>query len=108
MDQYKQTDEIFVKVSVRNSGRYDGDEVVQLYVRDSESSKPVPIRSLKGFKRISLKAGETRQVSFIIPVKNLGYWVSEDHAFEVEPGNFIIEAAASSADIRLSKNILVK
>ncbi|HTX89227.1 MAG TPA: glycoside hydrolase family 3 N-terminal domain-containing protein [Bacteroidales bacterium] len=105
---YSAGDTIRAEFAVTNSGSRAGDEVVQLYIREKDSGKPVPLRSLKGFKRISLKPGETQKVSFSLPVKELAYWVPEHHAFEVEPGIYILEAAASSADIRLMQEIIVK
>ncbi len=101
-------DTLWVSVTVKNVGSIAGDEVVQIYVRDPESTIPVPIRSLKGFKRIFIKPGETHTLTFSLPLRDLAYWVPEHHAFEVEPGYFIIEAASSSADIRLSKEIRVR
>jgi beta-glucosidase len=55
-----------IKVDVTNTGERDGEEVVQLYVRDVESSVPMPVKQLRGFERISLKKGQTKTVSFIL------------------------------------------
>jgi beta-glucosidase len=90
-----------VAVDVANSGPVAGDEVVQLYVRDVQASTPRPVKSLKGFKRITLAPGEKKTVQFTLTPEDLsmvdaaGNWV-------VEPGKFEVMAGASSEDIRLT------
>ena len=97
-----------ITVSVRNEGSKPGDEVVQLYARQQEGTTPVPIRSLKGFQRVHLRAGETKKIAFSLPVRDLASWSPEKHAFTVEPGIYVIEIGSSSADIRLSGEIRVR
>ena len=78
-----------INVEIQNVGRMDGDEVVQLYVSDVKASVPVPIRSLKGFKRIHLKKGETETVRFDLNLSQLS--VIDDNGNQiVEPGVFEI------------------
>ncbi|MEW6202980.1 MAG: fibronectin type III-like domain-contianing protein, partial [bacterium] len=76
-------------------------EVVQLYVRDVESSVRQPLKQLKGFRRINLKKGETRTVTIPVTVKNLSYWDEGKKQSVVEPGKFEILVGSSSSDIRL-------
>jgi len=82
-----------VSVEVENVGRREGDEVVQLYVRDVVSSVVRPLRELKGFERVSLRAGERRRVEFTLGPEQLGFydararWVIEPGAFKVFVGN---------------------
>ncbi|MGE5394820.1 MAG: glycoside hydrolase family 3 C-terminal domain-containing protein, partial [Candidatus Saccharibacteria bacterium] len=78
-----------VSVKVTNSGDRDGDEVVELYITDEKASTPRPIRSLEGFKRISLKKGESKEVSFTLEPRALSMINDKDKQV-VEPGWFTI------------------
>lgn len=100
----RKSDSIWVSCSITNSGTKDGDEVVQLYIRDLLSSVVRPVMELKGFERIHLKAGETKQVRFWITPELL---TMTDLSLQriVEPGDFRIMIGASSRDIRL-KSVL--
>ena len=94
-----------VSVDVKNTGTRAGDEVVQLYVRHLNSKMARPQKELKGFQRVTLKAGEHKTVEIPLPAKLLAYWNMDKHAFEIEPDKIQIEAGASSTDIRASKTI---
>lgn len=83
----KATDEIKVSVKLKNTGKYDGTEVVQLYVQDKVGSVTRPVKELKGFQRVSLKAGESKTVTFNLPVSRLAFW-GYDMKYGVEPGDF--------------------
>lgn len=100
----KKTDSIWLTCAVTNTGSRDGDEVVQLYIRDLLSSVVRPVMELKGFEKIHLKAGETKKVRFKIIPELLAM---TDLSLErvVEPGDFRIMIGSSSRDIRL-KTIL--
>ena len=98
---------ITVKVDVTNTGKRAGDEVVQLYVRHVGSKVARPNRDLRGFKRIFLKPGEKRTVTFSLAASSLAYWNATTHAWDVEPGSVALEMGASSADIRVHKTIKV-
>jgi beta-glucosidase len=78
---------IALAVDVTNSGKRDGEEVVQLYVTDLEASAPVPIRSLQGFQRVQLKAGEKKTVSFTLSPRQISLIDAESRRV-VEPGSF--------------------
>jgi len=86
-----------VAVNVRNDGPLDGDEVIQLYIRDEYASVTRPVKELKGFKRVSLKNGETKAVEFEITEKMLQCW-GADEEWKAEPGDFTILLGSSSAD----------
>ena len=86
---------IEVSVSVTNTGNYDGDEVVQMYIRDQISSATRPVKELKGYQRIFLKKGETKQVSFNIDKATLAFYDIEMN-YCVEPGDFSIMVGSSS------------
>lgn len=88
-----------VSVDVRNSGAREGDEVVQLYVRDKVSSVTRPVRELKGFQRVTLKPGESRTVTFTVGPEALQMW--NDHMERVvEPGAFEIMTGSNSVDLK--------
>ncbi|MEC3949750.1 glycoside hydrolase family 3 N-terminal domain-containing protein [Sphingobium sp. HWE2-09] len=88
-----------VSVDVRNSGAREGDEVVQLYIRDKVSSVTRPIKELKGFQRITLKPGEVRTVTFTIDPESLQMWNDAMHRV-VEPGDFDIMTGNSSVALQ--------
>jgi len=96
----KSDDSTLVKFRIKNTGNKDGDEVVQLYIRDMVSSVAQPIKQLKGFQRIHLKAGEEKEVSFLI-TPDLLRILNDKMKWVVEPGEFRIMIGASSKDIRL-------
>jgi beta-glucosidase len=97
-----------VTLDVRNVGDRDGDEVVQLYVRDVEPRHPAPIRALRGFERVHLRKGERKPVRFtLVPARDLAYYDEEKTAFAVEPGTFEVEVGASSGDLRLRGRVRV-
>ena len=91
---------VYVSVPVKNIGGRDGDEVVQLYVNYPESQVEHPKRQLKAFERISIPAGESRDVVLAVDKADLTYWSPEAHAFIPETGRIHFEIGASSADIR--------
>ena len=98
--KFSKTDSTVVKFKVTNTGKMDGDEVVQLYIRDLWSSVARPLTELKGFKRINLKAGETKEVSFTI-TPDLLLMLNDKMKWVVEPGEFRLMIGASCNDIRL-------
>jgi beta-glucosidase len=96
-----------VAVDVKNTGAKDGDEVVQLYIRDVLSSVTTYEKLLKGFERISLKAGETKTVNFKLVPDDLMLWNREMKQV-VEPGDFKVMIGSSSEDIRQTATFTVK
>ncbi|HSD26806.1 MAG TPA: glycoside hydrolase family 3 C-terminal domain-containing protein [Vicinamibacteria bacterium] len=102
-------DPLQVSLDVANAGPRDGDEVVQLYVRDVEAARPAAIRELRGFERVHLKAGERMRVRFeLVPERDLAHYDEAKKAFAVEPGEFEIEVGASSQDLRLRGRVRVE
>lgn len=95
-------DKIIVSVDVRNTGAVDGDEVVQVYVRTSDSPAALqrPIKRLKGFKRVTIPAGQVKTVSINIDCKDLWFWDAEKGKITFDPGRYIFEIGASSKDIK--------
>lgn len=92
--------DIHVSCKIKNTGKIKGDEVVQLYLRDEISSITTYTKVLRGFERISLKAGEEQTVHFRLRPQDLGLW-DKNMNFRVEPGSFKVMLGASSTDIRL-------
>ncbi|MFS8084886.1 MAG: glycoside hydrolase family 3 C-terminal domain-containing protein, partial [Acidobacteriota bacterium] len=90
---------INVSVEVENTGRRAGDEVVQLYIQDTAASVTRPVRELKGFQRVTLKPGEKRRIEFTLAPEQLGFY-NREMKFVVEPGEFKVMLATSSADAR--------
>ena len=86
-DQVGYGDKITASVDVTNTGNYDGEEVVQLYIRDVVGSVTRPVKELKGFEKIILRKGETKTVTFDITTESLAFYTI-DMSFKAEPGAF--------------------
>ncbi|MEZ0182077.1 glycoside hydrolase family 3 C-terminal domain-containing protein [Flavobacterium oncorhynchi] len=93
-------DQITFSVKVKNTGNREGAEVVQLYISDLKSSLPRPIKELKGFEKISLKAGEEKTVTFTVDKTALSFFDDKKHDWVAEPGDFEAIIGASSTDIK--------
>ena len=102
------SDSLHVTVQVKNTGKRDGEEVVQLYLAYPGSTVERPIKQLKGFKRVFVPAGKTITVDIPLKAQDLAYWNVEKHAFTVEKGKMKVMVGSSSADIRLSTTIQVQ
>lgn len=89
-------DVLIATCEVSNTGKYDADEVVQLYIRDKVGSLVRPVKELKDFKKVAIKAGQSRTVSFQITEKDLAYW-NADMVKRAEAGEFEVWIAPSSA-----------
>ena len=98
-------DSVVVSVTVKNSGSRDGSEVVQLYIRDLVGTVTRPVKELKGFKKITLKAGEEQKITFTISAKDLSFYNSE-LKFVAEPGEFQIFTGGNSRDVLETKLVL--
>ncbi len=98
---------VTVRCKVKNVGARQGDEVVQLYLRDEVSSVTTYVKVLRGFDRISLAPGEEQEVTFTLTPQHLGLW-DKQMQFCVEPGRFRVMVGASSTDIRLEGAFEVK
>lgn len=96
-----------VTCKVTNTGRREGDEVVQLYIRDVVSSVTTYVKVLRGFERVTLAPGETREVRFTLTPADLALW-DKDNRFVVEPGDFKVMIGSSSEDIRLTGELRVE
>ena len=89
--------EITCSVSVTNVGNYDSDEVVQLYLEDKETSVRAPRYQLKGFQRIFLKQGETKNVSFTLRPRDMELVLDDGNSI-IEPGEFVVYIGGGQPD----------
>lgn len=101
-------DTLTVSLKVKNIGKRDGAEIVQLYVRDTEATAFRPYKELKGFKKLLLAAGEEKQVEFKLSKRAFAYYDTNISDWHVETGDFEILIGASSQDIRLSSTVFVE
>ena len=89
-------DDVLVSFDLTNTGRRDGDEVAQVYVREITASVATPIKALKAFSRVHLKAGETKSMTLHVQQSDLEVW-GADRKWELEPGEFTVMVGGSSA-----------
>jgi beta-glucosidase len=94
-------------VDVTNTGKRQGDEVVQLYVKHLNSSVDRPIKELKGFRRVTLAPGQTRTVTLPLKAETLAYWDIARQRWEVEADKVKLMVGSSSADVKLDKSVAV-
>lgn len=92
-------DSLTVSVDIKNTGKFDGEEVVQLYIRDLVGSVTRPVKELKGFKKVMIKAGETKQVRFTLKSSDLAFY-TRDMTYKAEPGDFRVFVGTSSAECK--------
>lgn len=98
---------VLVTLSVRNTGKKSGEEVVQLYLKKPVLSETDAIHSLVGIARIFLEPGETREVTFRVKEHQMASYGAKQGAFHVQPGKYEFQAGASSADIRVTAGITI-
>ncbi len=101
-------DTLTVTVTVTNTGSREGKTVVQLYVGDDKSTVLRPVRELKGFEKVALEPGESKEVSFTLDKRSFAYWNEQIHDWHVETGDFTIQVGQSSRDISLTGTVTVK
>jgi beta-glucosidase len=89
-----------VEVTITNTGSSAGAEVAQLYIHAIHSKIDRPVMALKGFKRILLKAGESKKIQIPLKLHDLAYWSETSHDWQVDHGRYEIALGASSKDIR--------
>ncbi|MBK9358895.1 MAG: beta-glucosidase BglX [Bacteroidales bacterium] len=98
--EIKEGESVTASVTITNTGKYDGEEIVQLYLRDKVGSIVRPVKELKDFRKVSLKPGESKTISFTIGKEKLSFF-NQNLEWVAEPGEFVLMIGASSADIRL-------
>lgn len=98
-------DQLQVSLTVTNTGKVKGKEVIQLYVADKESSVQRPVKELKAFDKIELAPGESKEVSFTLSVRDFSYYSKVYDRWLAESGEFDILIGSSSRDIRLTGSL---
>lgn len=96
-DEISGDEKLRVSVTVKNTGKVKGEEVVQLYIRDLVGSTTRPVKELKGFEKILLNPGESKVVNFTLGSNDLAFW-GADNQFKAEPGDFKLWVGTSSAE----------
>ena len=99
---YQSTDTINVTFTLKNSGKVAGSEVAQLYISQPKASVQRPVKELKAFQKIFLKQNETQTVKMAVKVQDMAFYSDKTNSWIVEPGEFVIHIATSSADIKSS------
>ncbi|MBK8054476.1 MAG: beta-glucosidase BglX [Saprospiraceae bacterium] len=102
----KMNEQVEVSVTITNTGKYDGEEIVQMYLRDKVGSIARPVKELKDFRKIFLKAGASSNIRFIIDKEKLSFY-NQQLQWAAEPGDFEILIGASSKDIRFTDNFVL-
>lgn len=97
-----------VSADVKNTGKRDGDDVVQLYTSvaftdpNAVSAIPMPVKQLRGFSRVSIPAGKTKTVTFTLEPNELAFWSVSDKSFRVEAGTYTVRVGNSSDQLPLT------
>jgi len=97
---YKKADTLAVTVNVKNTGKFNGDEVVQAYIKYPNIDR-MPVKELKSFKRISLEQDKEGTVTLKIPVQDLQKWDLATHKWKLYPGSYKLVLGSNSADEKL-------
>ncbi|WP_281299148.1 glycoside hydrolase family 3 C-terminal domain-containing protein [Flavobacterium limnophilum] len=105
---YNANETIAVSVTVKNSGKVDGQEVVQLYSSKSDSKITRAAQELKGFQKVLVSAGKSEIITIQVPVKELAYYNVETKKWTVEPGNYTMKLGSSSRDIKKEVVVTIK
>lgn len=106
-EKYSDKDNIQVSFTITNSGKTDADEVAQLYVHRVDATVEWPYKELKAFKRVALRAGESKTVTLSVPVEQLKYWNEEAHDWSLEHGRIELLLGANAGDIRLKSTVAI-
>ncbi|HTD85149.1 MAG TPA: fibronectin type III-like domain-contianing protein, partial [Candidatus Binatia bacterium] len=98
----KAGESVSVEVQIKNAGRREGAEVVQLYVQDLQALLPRPLKELKGFEKVSLRPGQWKVVHLDLDARSMSFYDPAQKRWVVEPGRFRVHVGSSSRDIRLT------
>jgi len=105
---YAPDDVIKLSFTIKNTGKTDGSEITQVYASQPKASVLRPVKELKAFKKVYLKAGDTQTIEMEIKVKDLAFYSDKSHSWVVEEGEFVLCNAASSADVKSKVSVQVK
>lgn len=101
-------DELHISVDVTNTGKLNGNEIIQIYVSSPRNNTHKPLRELKGFTKVNLKTNETKSVLVSVSKEDLKYYSVKKNSFVLEDGEYIIEVGKNSRDIVLSQKVTLK
>jgi beta-glucosidase len=104
-EKFHEDDVLTVACTVKNVGTRKGSETVQLYIQDEEASVPRPVKELKGFQKVELDPGQSREIQLQLNRDDFAFWNPQTRDWYAEKGKFIIHIGASSRDIRLRKQV---
>jgi beta-glucosidase len=96
------------QLNITNTGKFDGDEVAQFYISHINKMPGEPIKQLKFFKRVNIKRGRTKAISFLLTDKNLEYWDEKTNGYIVYPGEYEVMIGSSSEDIKLRYSFTIE
>jgi beta-glucosidase len=105
---YSKTGTVSMSVTVQNTGKVDGAEVVQLYATQKNAPVLRPTKELKGFEKVFLKAGESKTITIPVKVHDLAYWDEKSSDWKVDAGEYQLHLGTSAGDIRYTTPIEVK
>jgi beta-glucosidase len=108
IDGEGQDQKVIVSFTIKNSGKVEGSEVAEVYVQDVKASVPRPVKELKGFQKVKLNPGDSKQVTIELKRNDFAFWDVKSHGWLVEPGKFKILVGKSSKDIVLDAEIELK
>ena len=100
-------DTVDITFNLSNVGKYDGDEVAQVYVRYPETGTYMPLKQLKGFSRVHLKKGKSADITISVPKKELRYWDEKTRQFVTPAGEYVFQVGGSSENIRIEETIKI-
>lgn len=103
--EFKKGEPVTVEFTLTNTGKVEGAEIAQLYVRDEQASVVRPVKELKGFKKVFLKPGDRKAVQIVLSDKDFSYWDESKKDWFAEPGEFVISVGAASNDLKLSAKV---
>jgi beta-glucosidase len=106
-NQLRPAEKLEVKITLRNTGNYDGEETTQLYIRDMVASTTRPLKELRGFQRTFLRKGESKELTFILGIEDLKFY-DKDMKWTYEPGAFKVFVGTNSSDLKEAAFHLVK
>lgn len=95
------------QLNIKNTGKSDGDEVVQLYIRRVNKEKDAPVKELKSFKRIHVKKNKSKPVSLLLTTRDMEYWDENKNSYIIYPGTYEVMIGSSSEDIKLRYRISI-
>ena len=107
-ESYTKDETITVTLDLKNTGKADGKEVVQLYVSKADSKVQRSAKELKGFAKTAVKVGNSEKVSIEVPVKELAYYDVATKSWVVEPGTYTFKLGTSSRDIKGEVSVTVE